>query len=240
MRLNLRTALHRAIASKEIVTHENITVETGDNLIQRINLKIRPMIELGEDSSFFLVIFHDVGVAFSPEEVAATDTISKADDPAVKQLENELRTTKEHLQTTIEELETSNEELKSSNEELLSMNEELQSSNEELQSSKEEMQSINEEIETVNAELRKKLEEIDQANSDLQNFFQSTNVATIILDHDLRIKKFTPATTEIFNLIESDSGRPITDIMPHLKNVNLRADVEESLKNSKLSSAKLC
>ena len=233
LRLDLRTALHKATASKTPVTHENITVETGDDLVQRINLKIRPMLELGDDSGLFLIIFQDVGKTFSPEETSATDTVRRTDDPAVKQLEAELRTTKEHLQTTIEELETSNEELKSSNEELLSMNEELQSSNEELQTSKEEMQSINEELETVNAELRVKVEELNAANSDLQNFFQSTNIATIFLNQDLRIKKFTPATTEIFNLIESDSGRPITDIMPRLEGVNLRTDVKEALKKLK-------
>ncbi len=231
LRLDLRTALHKAVTSKETITHENITVETGDSLVQRINLKISPMVELGEDSNLFLVVFQDVGAPFSPAEVVATDSLSKTDDPAVRHLEAELRTTKEHLQSSIEELESSNEELQSSNEELLSMNEELQSSNEELQTSKEEMQSINEEIETVNAELRNKIEEIDRANSDLHNFFQSTSIATIFLDKDLRIKKFTPATTEIFNLIETDINRPLTDILSLVDDTDFQAEVERCLKN---------
>ena len=230
LRLDLRTALHKATAGKELVTHENVTLETGEGLVQRVNLKIRPMTELGEDSSLYLVIFQDVGKPFSPDEIVVPDSLRQSESPLVKQLEIELRTTKEHLQTTIEELETSNEELKSTNEELLSMNEEFQSSNEELQTSKEEMQSINEEIETVNAELRKKIEEIDQTNSDLQNFFQSTNIATIFLDRNLRIKKFTPATTEIFNLIETDIGRPLTNILPLIEGIDLEAEVEICLK----------
>ena len=109
----------------------------------------------------------------------------------MQQLESELRMTKEHLQATVEEVETSNEELKSSNEELLSTNEELQSANEELQTSKEEMQSVNEELETLNAELSKKVEDLDLANSDLKNLFQSTQIPTLFLDNDLRIKRFT-------------------------------------------------
>lgn len=228
--LDLRTLLHKVISSGKPGIRENVTIETSDNLIQRLNLEIRPMTELGEDSHLFLVLFKSVGKPFSPEKAIASDSVKTSDDTNVKQLEVELRSTKEHLQTTIEELETSNEELKSSNEELLSMNEELQSSNEELQTSKEEMQSINEELETVNAELRKKIEELDAANSDLQNFFQSTNIATIFLDQNLRIKKFTPAATDVFNLIETDLGRPITDIVPRLEGVNLKEDVKECLR----------
>src|SRR4029079_14845591 len=135
-------------------------------------------------------------------------------DAVIRRLESELRSTKDHLQATLEELESSNEELVSSNEELLSINEELQSTNEELQTSKEELQSVNEELETINAELKKKIDELDRANRDLVNLFQSTQIATIFVDRDLRIKKFTPAATEVFRLIDSDAGRLIADIAP--------------------------
>jgi two-component system CheB/CheR fusion protein len=212
LRLDLRTALHKAAKSGETVTHENVSVETNGD-VQSINLVVRPVPELGKHPSFFLVVFQELGPA-RPREAAAPTARAGGDGHIVEQLESELRTTREHLQATIEEVETSNEELKSSNEEMLSTNEELQSANEELQTSKEELQSVNEELETINAELNKKLEQLDIVNSDLQNLLQSTQIPTLFLDNSLRIKRFTHAATEVFHLLESDLGRPITDMAP--------------------------
>ena len=128
---------------------------------------------------------------------------------ATAQVELELRDTRERLQGTIEEYETALEELKSANEELVSLNEEMQSSNEELESTKEELQSLNEELQTVNHELYAKIEELDRANADLTNLFASTNVATIFLDRNLVIRSFTPAVSQLFNIIATDKGRPL-------------------------------
>src|SRR5262249_6336432 len=111
------------------------------------------------------------------------------------------------------------------NEELLSVNEELQSTNEELETSKEELQSVNEELQTVNTELNNKIEEVDRANTDLQNLFQSTQIATIFLDRNLVIRSFTPAVTRIFNLIPGDRGRPLTDIVSRLDHQDLETDM---------------
>src|SRR3989441_8275694 len=152
-------------------------------------------------------------------------------DRVIQQLESELRTTKDHLQATVEEVETSNEELKSANEELLATNEELQSSNEELQTSKEELQSINEELETINAELNGKVRELDQANSDLLNLFQATLIPTLFLDGALGIKRFTSAATNVFRLIDSDTGRPITDIAPRFTE-DLLPDMKKVLRTA--------
>ncbi|MCK1718139.1 PAS domain-containing protein [Bradyrhizobium sp. 141] len=116
----------------------------------------------------------------------------------------------------IEEYETALEELKSSNEELVSVNEEMQSTNEELDASKEELQSVNEELHTVNAELHGKIDALDRANSGLQNLFESTDVATIFLDRKLVIRSFTPAVTQVFNMLPTDKGRPITDLSSRL------------------------
>jgi PAS domain-containing protein len=134
----------------------------------------------------------------------------------VNQLEEELRATRDDLQSTIERLEASNEDLNTSNEEVVSVNEELRSLNEELESSKEELQSLNEELNTVNQQLEAKLRELETSNDDLRNVLVSSAVATLCLDPELRIKWFAPATRKLFNLLESDIGRPIRDFSPAL------------------------
>ena len=131
-------------------------------------------------------------------------------------MDRELHDTREQLQSLSEEHETALEELRSSNEELHSVNEELQSSNEELETSKEEIQSVNEELHTVNAQLSNKVDELDRANSDLRNLFESTRVATVFLDAHMVIRAFTPEVASIYNLIPSDRGRPLTDIVSRL------------------------
>jgi two-component system CheB/CheR fusion protein len=227
LRLDLRTALHKSVTSRAPVKHENVFMEV-DGVPQRVDLSVRPMFEMGEDQGLYMVVFQEAASSRgSASESGFPDTegaegtdgfeISPQAAATIHRLEAELHSTKDHLQATLEELESSNEELVSSNEELLSINEELQSSNEELQTSKEELQSVNEELETINAELKKKIEELDRANSDLLNLFQSTQIATIFVGRDLRIQKFTPAATELFRLIESDVGRLIDDIAPRFR-----------------------
>jgi two-component system CheB/CheR fusion protein len=146
-------------------------------------------------------------------------------------LESELSDTRERLQATIEEYETALEELKSANEELISMNEETQSTNEELESSKEELQSLNEELITVNAELQGRIDELTRANDDMKNLLDSTDIATIFLDNQLRVRRFTPKATEIISLIPSDSGRPISHIVSNLEYTNLIDDAKEVIKS---------
>ena len=144
----------------------------------------------------------------------------------VQQIEKELQETKERLQSTIEELETANEEFRSANEELLSVNEELQSTNEELETSKEELQSVNEELQTVNGELSYKIDELDRANSDLNNLFQSTQIATDLS----RPQSGDPQLhagghQDLFNLIPGDRGRPLTDIVSRIGYPDLEDDM---------------
>ncbi len=146
--------------------------------------------------------------------------------PLVK---HELATTQEQLQSITEEHQAAVEELRSANEELHSLNEELQSSNEELETSKEELQSVNEELNTVNVRLSEKVDELDHANSDLLNLFSSTQIATIFLDLHMVIRGFTPAVGAIYNLIPSDQGRPLTDIVCQLKYDGLKDDVRHVL-----------
>jgi len=130
----------------------------------------------------------------------------------------------------LEEMQTSQEELKSTNEELQSTNEELQSTNEELTTSKEEMQSLNEELQTVNAELQSKVDEFARVNNDMKNLLNSTDIATLFLDKELNIRRFTNQATKIFKLIKSDIGRPFTDQVTNLNYPELADDALEVLR----------
>ena len=143
------------------------------------------------------------------------------------ELERENRDLREQLQSLGEEHETALEELRSANEELHSVNEELQSTNEELETSKEEIQSVNEELHTVNAQLSSKVDELDRANSDLRNLFESTRVATVFLDQHMVIRAYTPEVGGIYNLIPTDRGRPLTDIVSRIDYDALRDDVQQ-------------
>jgi two-component system CheB/CheR fusion protein len=145
------------------------------------------------------------------------------------EVERELQHTRETLQTTIEELETSNEELKSSNEELQSINEELQSTNEELETSKEEMQSLNEELNTVNSELQSKVNALSRSNDDMNNLLNSMQVATIFLDSEMRVKRYTEQARDVVRLIGSDIGRPLSDLTSTLDYADLIEDCRHVL-----------
>ncbi len=209
LRLDLQTVFRKAVETGKRITHESVAVES-DGGVQLIDLTIEPLSGFGNNGPLYLVLFADRGPITTREE--ALNRARAAEDGSEFHMERELRETRDRLQSTIEEYETALEELKSSNEELVSVNEEMQSTNEELEASKEELQSVNEELHTLNAELSGKVEALDRANGDLQNLFESTDVATVFLDKDLVIRSFTPAVAKIFNILPSDRGRPITDL----------------------------
>ncbi len=228
LRLDLRGAIHRAAASGETVLQNEISVGTNGGR-QMIDLVVQPLRRDGKEDATFLVVFRDRG-GLQTDDDFPHQTLDDGEATTVQHLEHELRTMTERLQTTTEELESSNEELKSANEELSSINEELQSSNEELETSKEELSSMNEELQTVNAELSARVEELSRANSDIQNLLESTQVATVFLDRDLCVKKFTPAAKELFFLVESDEGRPIGHLRARFKADTLQDDAEQVLR----------
>ncbi len=182
-----------------------------------------------------LVIFEEENLP-KPSEKELVKRLGAADrtDQTVAGLQQELASTREYLQTLMEEQETSNEELKSTNEELQSVNEELQSTNEELETSKEELQSTNKELMTVNMELQKKLEELTKTNDDLSNLLASTDIATIFLDPELLIKRFTPQAARIFRLISTDVGRPLADIASRLEDYPLIREARKVLDTLKI------
>jgi chemotaxis methyl-accepting protein methylase len=133
-------------------------------------------------------------------------------------------------QATQEEMQNTQEELRSANEELQSTNEELQSTNEELTTSKEEGQSMNEELQTVNAELLTKVEDLSRSSNDMKNLLDSTDIATLFLDKELRIRRFTPQMTRIIRLLAADIGRPITDLASAIRYPQLAKDARQVLK----------
>lgn len=212
LRLDLHSALREAVETRRKATRSNLAFNV-DGRVQTINLVVEPFGD-SEQDPLFLVLFQDVGEPVVP---GAGEAAGAAGNDTAEQLEQELRQTRDRLQATIEEYETAVEELKSSNEEMQSINEELQSANEELETSREELQSVNEELSTVNAELGDKVELLDRANADLRNVYESTQLAIVFLDRQLVIRSFTPAATDIFKLISSDQGRPLTDIVNNLR-----------------------
>ncbi len=140
-----------------------------------------------------------------------------------------MKVTREELQSTIEQLESSNDQLKASNEEVTASNEELQSGNEELETSKEELQSLNEELNTINARLQEKVGELENTNNDVLNLLSSTAIATVFLDKELRVKRFTPASTRLLSLIPSDLGRPVADVLRRFADETLLDDARRVL-----------
>ena len=237
LRLELRGALREAIETRRAAKRRNLKVEAEDGGVELISLIVEPLSDSIGDRRLFLVLFDEQGRAPSAEDVAA-----KTGDPAdgAATFEGELRDTRDRLQSTIEEYETTLDELKSANEELVSLNEEMQSSNEELESSKEELQSLNEELQTVNHELSDKVEELDRANSDLRNVFVSTQIATVFLDQNLVIRSFTPSASELFNIIPTDAGRPLTDLVTKLDYPDLQADIRKVLETGTLMERRVC
>ena len=194
-----------------------------------VNIAVTPITESGPLRGLFLVTF-EAAPGAGPRRLAGQHRRpARSARPTAKTLLDELRDTKRRLQHSLEETQAYNEELTSANEELQSANEELQSGNEELETGREEMQSLNEELATVNAELRAKVDDLADAQSDLQNLLNSTDTATIFLDADLNIKRFTPAARAVANLIASDVGRPLSDIASKLEGPPLMDDAREVL-----------
>jgi two-component system CheB/CheR fusion protein len=226
LRLDLRGALARVIQQKEGVRISSVPMgRDGDRRV--LDLVVEPIQDGSGPPDNFVVLFKEAG---ERPNGGAVDGIGDPEDNRIQRLEAELRTASGRLQATVEELETTNEELKSSNEEYQSLNEELQSANEELETSKEELQSINEELTTVNGELAHRVQELAHTNSDLKNLLESTQIATVFLDNNFRVTRFTPAVTEVFHLIETDIGRPISHIKSRLSYDELQDDVTRVLR----------
>jgi two-component system CheB/CheR fusion protein len=231
VRLEVGSALHRATVQKKQVTINDVVVKTNGK-DQRINLIVKPL--KSDKRELLLVVFEDIetpeGTPGKRKGQAKTD---------VPKFEREIQRMKERLNAALEENQVTQEEYRSANEELQSSNEELQSTNEELISSKEELQSVNEELMSVNTELQAKIDALLLAEDDMKNLLNSTGVATVFLDNNLNVRRFTPGATKIIRLAAADVGRPIADIVSNLKEdllVENAGEVLEKLTNREMQA----
>lgn len=215
----LRSTLRQARDAREKIVHDRMLMRMDDSL-RRVTLTVQPMPALGTEEELLMVIFQESAVPVTadgqPSSPDAQGGLGNSQSMIVK-LEQELSTTQADLERTVQDLEAANEELKSSNEELLSINEELHTSNEELETSKEEIEASHVSLE--------------QANDDLENLLTSSQVATLFLDDEQRLKRFTPASNCVYNLIESDIGRSIEHVTHkarHMPPIPYRSELGEN------------
>jgi two-component system CheB/CheR fusion protein len=226
LRYELSGAFATAVRDTGPVMVPAVKVVT-DSGTQAVDLTVQKLVEPKELRGHVLISIEDIATTPEPPQGKAKRT---AINVRLGDLERELQHAREEVQTTREEMQTSQEELKSTNEELQSTNEELQSTNEELTTSKEEMQSMNEELQTVNHELQSKVDELSRSNNDMKNLLNSTDIATLFLDSELLVRRFTTPASKLIKLIPTDAGRPITDIATELDYPALADDSREVLR----------
>ncbi len=211
LRLELSGAFHRALRLDGPVALQGLKVAT-DGGDQGVDVTLQRLTEPGPLHGLVLIVFTEV-----PTPPPAPDSARKPASPGRRErlgaLERELQRAQSEARSTQVDMQTAQEELRSANEELQSTNEELQSANEELMTSKEEMQSLNEELQTLNTELQAKVDELSRASSDVKNLLDSTDIATLFLDPDLNVRRFTARATQFIRLIPGDVGRPVTDLV---------------------------
>ena len=229
LRHELAAAMQRVQQERGPVTVRGIRLD-GNGHPLYLDLVLEALEEPVALSGMIIVVFHEQPPPELPKQKRGGPHAS-ASAQRVAELETEAQHLREQLQITREEMQSSQEELKSSNEELQSTNEELQSTNEELTTSREEMQSLNEELQTVNAELQNKVEELSRASDDLKNLLNSTDIAIIFLDNELRVRSFTDSAVRLIKLIPSDVGRPMSDIVSELEYPQMQADAKAVLRS---------
>jgi two-component system CheB/CheR fusion protein len=211
----LATGVQKVFKTKKEYRYSNIRLSKRDET-QSVDLLIKPLPSRKNQEPLVAVFIEETASLARDrlsDDVQVYD-LSAAAEQRIRDLEQELQFTRENLQATIEELETSNEELQATNEELLASNQELQSANEELQS-------VNEELHTVNAEYQSKIIELTELTNDLDNLIASTRTATLFLDENLEIRRFTPEVRQIFKILDTDIGRPLHLIVHTLQDIDL-------------------
>lgn len=229
MRNELLGAFQKALRKEERILVRGLRPE-GFTEGRAVDVAVERITGGGDLQGLVMLVFFEVAL---PAEVKrrGRSAASSAANPQLDELRRELNEARDDARLTRESMQTTQEELLSANEELQSTNEEVQSANEELMTSKEEMQSLNEELQTVNAELQAKVDELSRSSNDMKNLLDSTDIATLFLDNDLNVRRFTERATSIFKLIKSDLGRPITDLASRLCYPELEEDARGVLRS---------
>ena len=230
LRYELSAGFQQSLRQENAVTLPRLKVST-EGRDQWVAVTLQRLDETGPLKGLVMIVFQEL-LGPNVGEAGMTKRghgIGKAS--ILAELEQALLKARAEARMTLEEMQTSQEELRSANEELQSTNEELQSTNEELTTSKEEMQSMNEEMQAVNAELLAKVEEHSRTSNDMKNLLDSTDIATLFLDAELNVRRFTPQATKIIKLIPSDVGRPITDLVSDLIESDLARDARDVMRD---------
>ena len=230
LRYELGNAFHKALEQKDSVVVRGLKAGTHGGK-ESVDITVQRLDEPEALRGLVMIVFTDVAAPVETKASSRAGKVGKTPvrSPRMEELERKYQQARIEAQTIREEMQTAQEELRSSNEEQQSANEELQSTNEELTTSKEEMQSLNEELQTVNAELQVRVDELSRSNNDMKNLLNSTEIATLFLDKDLKVRRFTTQATKIIQLIPGDIGRPITDLASDLLYPELPADAREVL-----------
>jgi two-component system CheB/CheR fusion protein len=231
LRHELTNAFQKVLRQAGVVAIKGLSIGT-EGREDFVNITVQRLEEPGPLRGLVMVVFSDVAAPLETRVSSHLRKVGKtpAQSAQLAELERKYQQVCLELQTTREEMQTSQEELRSANEEMQSTNEELQSTNEEITTSKEEMQSLNEELQTVNTELQAKVDELARSNNDMKNLLNSTDIATLFLDNDLHVRRFTTQATKIIQLISGDVGRPITDLASELLYPELPDDAREVLR----------
>ncbi|HXT49649.1 MAG TPA: PAS domain-containing protein [Thermoanaerobaculia bacterium] len=201
-----------------------------------VTIEVVPLGSGPAEGRHYVILFEESTTAPAPASPPAAATSaapgkSKEHSTQLDELQDELAGTRNYLQSMIQDLEAANEELQSANEEILSSNEELQSTNEELDTAREELQSTNEELHTLNGELQARNEELARANSDLTNLLAAIQMPIVMVDNDLRVRRFTPAAEKVLNLLPGDVGRPIGHLKPNVDCPDLEQLIATAIAN---------
>jgi len=241
LHLKLRAAIGRLETAQE-ASFDRAKLSQADGSTIDVRGQVRKMLDPESQQRLLFIQIEEDNSARIPEpshsEPSSGESLSTSSpdsqEDLVKTLERELMESREELSHTIEQLEQANEELRASHEEAMSVNEELQSGTEELEASREELQSLNEELTTLNVQLEDKLAELESTNNDLDNLISSTRIAVVFLDTEFRVRNFTPEAIDLFSLIRTDIGRPISDLAHKFTDGSFLDDAREVLKSLRM------
>jgi two-component system CheB/CheR fusion protein len=226
LRVEFARAFRKVINSRQTVTLRDLKIDYRH--AASVSITVKKLDHHSNLKETILVVFSESAAPLSSRNGKVKRNSGVA---GIKELKYELRRTRDNLKANDEEMQTSQEELRSVNEELQSNLEELQSTNEELTTSKEEMQSLNEELQTVNTEMQSKIVIYENANNDLKNLINSTEIAVLFLDKNNCITQFTFSLTKIFNIRQTDVGRPFSDLSTDILYSDIIDDLTEVLRS---------